>query len=81
MKKKKHMCLDTIVVDPENDTKEWIINVSIIDTHKSLLMLFNIHHQPSQSICHFWEKHTTIPGMWVLLNTNKIPYSFDSYCK
>lgn len=60
------MCLDTIVVDPENDTKEWIINVSIIDTHKFLLMLFNIHHQPSQSICHFWEKHTTMPGMCYL---------------
>lgn len=41
------MCLDIMVVIPENNTKEGIINVNTVDTHNSLLMLFNIYHQPS----------------------------------
>lgn len=70
------MCLDIMVVIPENNTKEGIINVNTVDTHNSLLVLFNIYHQPSQSTCHFWERDTTISGMWMLLNTNKIPFIF-----
>ena len=73
-KQKASMCLDIMVVVPENDTKEGIFNVNIVDMHKSLSMLFNKHHQPSQSTCHFWERHTTTPGMWMLLNTNEIPF-------
>lgn len=67
-----NMCLDIMVVVPETDTKEGIINVNIVNIHRSLLMLFNIHHQPSQSTCHFWERHITIPGMWMSLNTSKM---------
>lgn len=38
-----------------------------------LSMLLNMYPQPSESICHCCERHTTIPGMWRLLNRDKIP--------